>query len=225
MRTPFIELPALALAGLLLAACTPPELPPAYTELNVGPETATPVGEGVEVIEFFMYSCGHCAAFDEPLHDWAGKRQAVQFERMPIAFSARDVPLQRLYFAVQALPDPQRLHRRIFEAIHRQHLQLDSENTMADFMVRQGIDRAAFLDAYRAPAVQRQVDRVLALRHRYAIRAVPTVVVANRFVTAPGMVEGSAFAADSAQPVEQVTLRMLDHLLALAQTAVPRASR
>lgn len=218
MRTSLIKLTALALAGLL-AACTPPKHPSAYTELHVARDHTAPVGDGIGVTEFFMYSCGHCAAFDAPLHAWADQRQAVRLQRLPIAFSDRDVPLQRLYFAVQALPDPQQLHRRIFDAIHRQHLKLDSENALADFMAAQGIERAAFLAAYRAPEIQEQLDRVLALRHRYAVRAVPTLVVADRFVTSPGMVEGSALAEEAGQTVEQATLRVLDDLLARARNA------
>ncbi|WUR12731.1 thiol:disulfide interchange protein DsbA/DsbL [[Empedobacter] haloabium] len=220
MRTSLIKLPGLALAGLL-AACTPPDRPAAFTELHIARDRLAPAGDAIDVTEFFMYSCGHCAAFDAPLHAWAGQRQAVRLQRLPIAFSDRDVPLQRLYFAVQALPDPQRLHRRIFDAIHRQHLKLDSEDALADFMAAQGIDRAAFLAAYRAPAVQGQLDRVLALRHRYAVRAVPTLVVADRFVTSPGMVESSALAEDAGQTVEQATLRLVDRLLVLARTGVP----
>lgn len=214
---------ALALASLLLTACSPadrPDHPAGYTVLDVSQAPPAPAPGAAEVVEFFMYSCGHCHAFDGPLNAWVRARPAIRFQRLPIAFSARDVPLQRLYFAVQALPNPEQLHRRIFDAIHRQKRALDSEGAMADFMVQQGIDRAAFLDAYRAPGVQQQIDRVLALRHRYAVRAVPTLVVADRFLTSPSMVQAGA---DAAQPVEQATLRMLDHLL--AQAAVPRQAR
>lgn len=207
----------------LLAACTPPDRsdhPAGYTTLQLDREHAALAREAGDVVEFFMYSCGHCHALDAPLDAWSRERPAIRFGRVPLAFSARDVPLQRLYFAVQALPDPERLHRRIFDALHRQKLKLDSEDAMADFMVRQGIERARFLDAYRAPSVQQQLDRALALRHRYAIRAVPAIVVADRFVTSPAMVQASAAAADIPPSVEHATIRMLDALLAQARAAV-----
>ncbi|WP_219134034.1 thiol:disulfide interchange protein DsbA/DsbL [Janthinobacterium sp. UMAB-60] len=214
---------ALAIISLLLVACAPTDRPDnqaGYTLLNANPGHSTPSRSSVEIVEFFMYSCGHCYAFDEPLNAWLQKRPAIHFQRVPIAFSARDVPLQRLYYAVQTLPNPAQLHRSIFAAIHQQKRPLDSESEITDYMVQLGIERAAFLAAYHAPAVQQQIDHVLALRHRYAIRAVPTIIVADRFLTSPAMVQGSSLAADTSQPIEHATIRMLDYLLAQAETAI-----
>lgn len=220
------RLRASAVLFALLTACTPPDRsdhPTGYTTLQLDREHAALAQEAGDVVEFFMYSCGHCHALDAPLQDWSRERPAIRFARIPLAFSARDVPLQRLYFAVQALPDPERLHRRVFDAIHRHKLKLDSEDAMAEFMVRQGVERARFLDAYRAPGMQRQLDRALALRHRYAIRAVPALVVADRFLTSPAMVQASAPAANVAPSREYATTQMVDALLAQARAAVPPA--
>lgn len=223
MFIPLRQYQALAIITLLLGACAPTDRPDkqaGYTVLNAAPGRATAAHDSVEVVEFFMYSCSHCHAFDEPLNGWLQERPAIHFQRYPIAFSARDVPLQRLYYAVQTLPNPAQLHRSIFAAIHQQKLTLDSEAAIADYMVQLGIERGAFLAAYHAPAVQQQIDHVLALRHRYAIRAVPTLIVADRFLTSPAMVEGSSLAADSSQAIEHATIRMLDQLVAQAETAV-----
>lgn len=215
MPTSFSPFRAVAIVSLLLAACTPTDRSgnqAGYAVLEASQEHARPSRDAVGVVEFFMYACRHCDAFDAPLHTWAQQRPAIHLQRVPIAFSARDLPLQRLYFAVQTLPDPEQLHRRIFNAIHQQKLTLDSETAISDFMLEQGISRTAFLAAYRASGVQQQVDRALAQRNRYAIRAVPSIVVGERFLTSPAMVQDSAL-TDPGQSTESATIRMLDDLL------------
>ena len=216
MSTSLFQKWALAAICLLLAACTASDQPDnsnGYAALKLSPESSTSTRRSADVVEFFMYSCRHCHALDAPLNAWVRERRGTHFERVPSAFSARDVPLQRLYFAVQALPNPEALHRSIFNAIHVQKLSFESEGSIADFMVRQGIERAAFVAAYHAPSVQQQIDHALGLRHRYAIRGVPAIVVADRFLTSPAMMQGSSSTADTSQPIEQATIRMLDHLL------------
>ncbi len=45
----------------------------------------------VEVLEFFAYSCSHCATFEPALHAWQKKLPPdALFRRIPVAF--REVP-------------------------------------------------------------------------------------------------------------------------------------
>ncbi|MYM24374.1 thioredoxin domain-containing protein [Duganella sp. FT135W] len=223
MLKPLHRYSAFAIISLLVA-CAPADQSASqsgYAVLDAGLTPPAASASSAEVVEFFMYSCGHCYRLEAPLNAWSQQRGAIRFRRIPMAFSVRDEPLQRLYYVVQSQPNAELLHRRIFSAIHQQKIVLDSESAIADYMVQLGIARTDFLAAYRGPVVQQQVEHALALRHSYAIRAVPTLVVADRFVTSPAMVESSAAAADPSLSIEHATTRMLDYLLAKAEKADP----
>ena len=55
-------------------------------------ETDAEAGQ-VQVLEFFLYTCPHCYAFEPTVHEWAKNPPAgVVFSRVPAAFGAHTVP-------------------------------------------------------------------------------------------------------------------------------------
>ena len=139
----------------------------------------------LHVTEFFWYGCGHCAALDPKLQEWA-KRHHARIERVPMAFTSRYEPQQRLYYALLALGRADALQQRVFDAVQRVHRQFDARDSVIDWAVRQGLPRQAFAEAYDSFAVGVRVRRADQLAHSYAIDAVPSLVVQGRWLVVPG---------------------------------------
>ena len=73
-----------------------------------GDQPAAAVGHPgkIEVLEFFAYTCPHCAAMEPLVEDWAKTAPPdVVLKQVPIAFNAGMKPLQQ-HFTLIALERP-----------------------------------------------------------------------------------------------------------------------
>lgn len=151
------------------------------------PVTLAP-GKAVEVVEFFWYECPHCNAFEPVLVEWLRRQRAdLQFRRLPVGFTPRHAASQRLYFALEQTGDIDRLHAKVFDAIHRRSRELLTEPEQTRFAVAEGVDGAAFAQALRAPEVAARMQAADALVDAYGVDAVPSLGIHGRFYTQPGM--------------------------------------
>ncbi|HEY8024820.1 MAG TPA: thiol:disulfide interchange protein DsbA/DsbL [Burkholderiaceae bacterium] len=177
-------------SSLFVGACSASVTSPvAGQEYRIvgGAQQAVPAAR-VEVIEFFWYSCPHCNAFDPYLTDWVKSQGAkIEFKRVPVAFHPGDENLQKLYFALEVLGKVEQLHSKIFHAIHVEHLHLNDDNAIADFVAGQGVDRTAFLSAYQSFSVATSIQHARQLSANYQIDSVPMLVIGGRFVTSPSL--------------------------------------
>ena len=125
-----------------------------YLRLST-PLPAAPGGK-IEVVEFFWYGCPHCNAFEPMLDAWAKKLPAdVSFRRVPVAFREEPyVAHQRIYYALEEMKLTDTMHRRVFAAIHVDHMRLDKPADIAAFMTKNGVDGAKFLEYYNGFSVQ-----------------------------------------------------------------------
>jgi protein dithiol oxidoreductase (disulfide-forming) len=146
----------------------------------------------VQVIEFFWYSCPHCYAFEPIIEPWIKKLPAdVLFTRIPAVFDSSWVPQAMLYYSLEAMGELERMHGKVFDAIHQQHVQLTNEGSIADFLEKNGIPRTKFLETYRSFTVQSKVLRGNQLLKAYNIDGVPTMGIDGRYVTSATMTGGS----------------------------------
>ena len=96
---------------------------------------STPRPGRLEVIEFFMYSCVHCAAFNKESEAWSKNLpKNIVFTRMPVAFSDSKLPHSRMYFALKAMGKQDELHHEIFSAIHDENKNLLVPGEQADYL-------------------------------------------------------------------------------------------
>jgi thiol:disulfide interchange protein DsbA len=151
-----------------------------------------PVTPGkIEVVEFFGYWCPHCSAFEPVLDAWARKLPAAQvsFRRIPVAFNGAQEPIQRLYFALEALNLVTSLHTKVFAAIHMQRsLQpAPKESDIAAWLKAQGADADKVVDAMKSFAVATKVRQARPLADGYGLDGVPTLGVHGRWRTSPSM--------------------------------------
>ena len=209
---------ALSLGFVAFAASATPANPQNGVDYRtLEQKQQTDSGKKVEVVEFFWYSCPHCYALDPELEAWVKKQgDNINFRRIPVAFRESFVPQQKMFYALEALGKGEELHRKIFNAIHAQHQPLDSETQIVDFMVKNGVDKQKFLDAFNSFAVQAKARRATQLMQAYQVDGVPLLAVDGHYETSPSIVANS-LGNVSEQALGSGTLQVLDWLVAKVQ--------
>ncbi|GIX24489.1 MAG: thiol:disulfide interchange protein [Caldimonas sp.] len=145
----------------------------------------------IEVIEFFWYGCPHCNRFQPLIEPWAKKLPAdVLYRRVPVAFREEFVVHQRIYYALEALGQIEAVHKKVFHAVHVERNPLNKPEAIADFMARQGIDRAKFLEAFNSFGVQTKIRQARQIAEGYKIDGVPAIGINGRYWTS-GALAGS----------------------------------
>lgn len=171
---------ALATAALVAHAQQPPAEGRDYTRIE--PAQAVDVPGKIEVIEFFGYWCPHCNEFDPQLNDWVRKQGPdVVVRHVPIAFYDSQVPLQRIYYVLEALGKESALRAKVFSAIHVEHNPLATAEQQADWAQHNGIDRAKYLELYNSFSIQTKARRASQLMEAYGVSAVPTIVIDGKY--------------------------------------------
>jgi len=167
-----------------------PELGVHYLSIGTPAPTEAPPGK-VEVLEFFWYNCPHCNAFEPELAAWLKRMpKHVAFRRVPVAFNASFVPQQRLYFSLEALGLVEKLHGRVFDAIHNQKNKLDDGQAITAWVVQNGVDQAKFLAAYNSFSVETKTKKSVQLQEAYKVEGVPALGIAGQFYTDAGLAGG-----------------------------------
>ena len=154
-----------------------------YLPLETRAVVEAPAGK-IEVVEFFWYSCPHCNAFEPTLEAWVKKLpKDVFFRRAPVAFRDDFVPQQRLYFTLEAMGLVDKLHASVFRAIHVEKLNLSTGEAIAEWVAKQGVDKAKFVEQYNSFSVVTKAGRASQLQNGYKVEGVPALGVAGRFYT------------------------------------------
>ena len=151
----------------------------------------------VEVIEFFWYGCPHCYEFEPELKGWIKRQNKdVVFKKVPIAFREELMPHSQLFYALETLGKGDALNDKVMFAMHRENKRLLNENEIADWVAAQGVDRNAFLAAYRSFAVLSKARAANQLGNAYRIDGVPTVTVQGKYITSPSIAGSRAKAVN-----------------------------
>jgi thiol:disulfide interchange protein DsbA len=138
----------------------------------------------VDVLEFFWYSCPHCNAFEPQLEAWLAKLpKHVHFRRVPVMFRPNFEPQQRLFYVLEAMGRLEDLHKKVFYAIHVEKQSLDSPDSIAAWISKQGVDRSKFLEQYNSFAVTTKSRRATQWQEQYKVDGVPSVGIAGRYYT------------------------------------------
>lgn len=154
-----------------------------YVKLSKPASTDAGAGK-VEVVEFFWYSCPHCNAFEPTFAAWKQKAPAnVVVRRVPVAFNGSFVPQQKLYYTLQAMPNFDALHVKVFHAIHVERNKLASDEAIFEWVGKQGVDVAKFKEVYNSFTVSNQVRKASQLQKEYDVEGVPSMGVAGKFYT------------------------------------------
>ena len=154
-----------------------------YAVLETAAPVEAPAGK-IEVVEFFWYNCPHCNAFEPILSEWVKKLpKDVAFRRIPVAFNASFVPQQRLYYALEAMGLLEKVHPKVFAAIHVEKLNLAKGEAITEWVGKNGVDTAKFLVQYNSFDVVTKAQKATQLQNAFKVEGVPALGVAGRFYT------------------------------------------
>jgi thiol:disulfide interchange protein DsbA len=185
---------AIAAIGLVastaFASPADPKLGAEYIQL-ASPQPVQAVGKKVEVIEFFMYHCPHCNVLEPFLAEWVKKQgDKIVFKRVHMPYGAND-PEAHLYLTLEAMGKVEELHAKVFRAIHVDRLRMNTDAVVFDWVAKNGVDKAKFLDAWNSFGVMTKMKRLPQILANYKIDSVPTLVVDGRFMTSPSVVDAT----------------------------------
>lgn len=166
-----------------------------YIRLAKPAPTESPAGQ-VEVVEFFAYSCIHCFNFEPVFSEWIKKQPAnVTVRRMPVAFAQNFVPMQRLYFTLEAMGLLEQLHGKVFKAFHEERVPLTTPPAILAWVEKQGVNREKFTAIYDGAAVKAS-QKAVGLQDAYQVEGTPALGIAGRFYI-PGQGPKTLLVADS----------------------------
>lgn len=181
------------LATVFLAlglGCTLPSLAaePGVDYLVLGAPQPTETKGKIEVIEFFWYRCPHCYHLEPELNAWAKKLpKDVVIRRVPAILNESWEPLARAYYALETLGLADKLHGKVFDAIHKENIDLNKPEVFFDWAAKQGADKAQLSQAYNSFSAGTQVMHSRRVVQDYKLNGVPAFAVNGKFVTSASM--------------------------------------
>ena len=146
------------------------------------PELPVDVQGKIEVLEFFWYGCIHCYELEPLLETWLKKIPPdVQFRRVPAVFNERFARDAALFYALEASGNLERLHRPLFDAIHRDGLKTPDGQALGQWLTKNGVDTRKFDEIGKSFTVQSKVRRAAQLSQAYNIEGTPAMAVHGRY--------------------------------------------
>jgi protein dithiol oxidoreductase (disulfide-forming) len=181
-----------ALLGLgLIGAGAARALEPGKDYMVIKNAAPSQNGPKIEVIEAFSYMCPHCHDFEPQVKAWVKKLPAdVVYRRLPVVFRDTWAPVARAFYTLEAMGQLDKVHDKIFEAIHKQNVDLSSEGNVFQWIAKQGIDQKKFIETYKSFGITSKVNRGNQLARGYNIGGVPALIVEGKYQTSASQVGG-----------------------------------
>jgi len=196
---------AFLLAALLALPFTAGAQQFQYGELN--PPQPTESKGKIEVIEFFWYGCPHCYSLEPYIETWLKKLPPdVEFRRVPAVFNTRWAHDATIFYTLEALGVLDKLHRPLFDAIHKSSLRTDNEAALSEWLQKNGVEPKKFMDATKSFGVQSKLRRATQQTVAYKIDGTPAMAVAGRYTVS----------AEQGR-TQQGMLQVVDGLVAMAR--------
>lgn len=177
-------------AGVLLSPVTFAHEPAPSAYLSLGQAIPSDSINKTEVLEFFSYSCPHCAVMEPLVEKWSKNfDEKTVLKRVPVAFNAGMGDLQRTYFVFEAL-DRLDLHAKLFSALHNEKKPLFDKKAIRTWAASQGIDEKEFDNVFDSFGTQTKANRANDLIRLYQIQGTPSLAIGGKYVTSPAQTNG-----------------------------------
>lgn len=172
-------------ASVLLSPLVSAQTPAPNSYVTLGQAIPSDSLGKVEVLEFFSYSCPHCAVMEPMVEKWSESLDDnVVLKRVPVAFNAGMGDLQRAYFVFEAL-DRLDLHPKLFAALHQEKQPVFDKKSLRKWAEAQGINNEEFDNTFDSFGVQTKANRANDLIRLYQIQGTPSLAIGGKFVTSP----------------------------------------
>lgn len=142
----------------------------------------------IEVLEFFWYGCPHCYNLHPHLATWLTNIPVdVNFRYVPAILRANWVPAAKIFHTIEAMGVTGTLHDKVYDAIHRDKIDLNSDSVLFDWIEKQDIDRKKFENTYQSFTVQNQVAKSTQMTRQYELNGVPALIINGKYITSGRM--------------------------------------
>lgn len=144
-----------------------------------------PVEPGkVEVVEFFWYGCPHCARLEPFIQKWsANLPKDVVFKRVHALPSEAWAPHATLFYTLEAMGLLDKLHAKVFDAIHSENVNLAAPGPRDAWLQKNGVDPAKYAEVSKSFSVQTKLNRARQLTQAYKVDGVPMMYVQGKYYT------------------------------------------
>lgn len=184
------------LAALMLLASTSlmadPMLGVEYNNTAQNIQTDNP-GK-IEVTELFWYGCIHCYQLEPQLHAWVKKLPAdVVFKRVPGLPRPDWAPMAKAYYAMETLGVLDKLHNKLFDAIHKQKtLNPTDEAAAINWVTKEGgLDKKKVQSAFNSFSSNTNLNRAAQTFRSSGATGVPALIIDGKYVTSSSMAGGN----------------------------------
>ncbi|GEM_PF-1093664 len=177
--------------------------------MRIDPSIKTQSSEGrVEVIELFLYNCPHCLELEPKLDKWLSRHPEVDFIRIPAILAPTWSEMAKFYYTAEKLGVLDKLHTKLYQAIHTEGKQFYSELAIRHFFLRHGVSALDYENAYFSKEVLAKTNKARRLSVLYNMRGVPAIIVNGKYKTAPFFVKS-----------QEDMLELLDQLVLMESQA------
>ncbi len=174
-------------------------VPLAYAEFKEGVQyqkiaNAQPTSseDKIEVLELFWYSCPHCYHLEPDIEAWLkNKPDDVEFVRMPAVLGPSWELLARAYYTADLLDASDKIHRPLFERLHKERKQIRNAAQLKEFFVQHGVSAEDFDNTFQSFAVITKTNRAKQVRSMYGITGVPALVVNGKYLVTAKLAGGN----------------------------------
>ena len=148
----------------------------------------------IEVLELFWYGCPHCYHMEPQLAAWVKNLpKDVYFKRVPGLPQPAWAPMAKAYYAMESLGVLEKLHSKLFEAIHKQRtLRPDDEAATIDWITKQGgLDRKKVEAAFNSFSMNTKLMKAAQIFRASGATGVPALIIDGKYLTSSTMAGGN----------------------------------
>ena len=198
---------SLAAACIAFTAAAFAQSPDGKPYVAISPPQPPESGNKIEVIEFFWYGCPHCYDMEPSVVAWAKKLPAdVAFKRVPAYTNDVWGIGARIYYTLEAMGKLEDMHAKVFDAIHRDRVNLNADKPRNEWLAKNGVDPAKYAEVEKSFTVATRLQRAKQLAANYKLDGVPRFTVNGKWATGP----------EFAGPPQQI-LATVDQLVVMAR--------
>ena len=150
----------------------------------LSPPQPTEGGGKIEVIEFFWYGCPHCYALEPAVNAWLKTApKDVVFKRVPAFPNENWGQMAVMYYTLEAMGLLDQYHQKVFDAIHKQNVNLANKTKREEWLKANGIDPVKYAEVEKSFTVVSKVSRARQMTQSYKVDSVPRFIVNGKYVT------------------------------------------
>jgi thiol:disulfide interchange protein DsbA len=148
----------------------------------------------IEVMEIFWYGCSHCYSMEAPLSTWVKKLPSdVYFKRVPGLPNPSWAPMAKAFYAMETLGVGEKLHTKLFEAIHKtKSLNPTDEKAAIEWVTAQsGLDKLKVEGAFKSFTTNTSLNRAALVFRNSGATGVPSLMIDGKYITSSTMAGGN----------------------------------